>query len=281
MVTILKAVYTCFRRCRRGTAGAIGAGDFEEDDWDGEDGFIDQNAKRQGYTVNSFVQDCLIPAEGYACRKPHHNPKRTEELRKLMQTLNKEMCEKISGQANGQQLESQAFSGQGAQKKDKNQKGPPPEAICKVRLTKTVIKGVKTGQAYDFMQESSLDVDVHGSLHFPPEAVPKEPLKPGEAPRNDPLDHRWHLDFEVKIKLERDTGNKDDQENSEAKLKVTAKELNIVEQEQKEEKDKSQKRGDAMVDSWLSKEEVLKDIELLLEVKLEMSVTSGDDGNRV
>merc|ERR1711918_17177 len=106
-----------------------------------------------------------------------------------------------------------------------------------------------------------MGVQGDGALHFPPDAIPKDSAKTQQtegAQQSDPLDHRWQLDFHVNIRLQRPSGN-DEQEdrNDQAPLKVYAEELVIGDDAQ-------------LIDSWLSRTDVLKDIELLLETKLKM-----------
>merc|ERR1712224_397459 len=100
-------------------------------------------------------------------------------------------------------MEKKAKPTEGDRDLSKNAKQDPLplEVVCIVGLWKAEVENKNDKrQSFDFNQEASLRVRVSGSLNFPPDVDPKEPMDNGtqvtvakdvNAARNNGPDHRW------------------------------------------------------------------------------------------
>lgn len=214
--------------------------------------------------MKQFVRDTLVPASGYICWKPL-DEERAKDLAAEMKRLNQQLREERERDKalRGLQLSAQT------------QKAPvklPLEVICLVELTETFVDD-ETPDAFDFIRETRLKVKIKGTLNFPPDAVPKsqDPAAKTKG-QTDPLDKRWFLNISVKVSLERahEDVPPEDQDDAEAadnvvgtkELKVKCYHIDITKEVQDPDGDW---QGDPMVESWLPREEVLRDIEEILQ----------------
>mmetsp|Transcript_28037 Transcript_28037/g.63502 ORF Transcript_28037/g.63502 Transcript_28037/m.63502 type:complete len:259 (-) Transcript_28037:113-889(-) len=219
-------------------------------------------SKSAGYTIEHFVKDNLVPFEGFACRQPH-DVKREKDLQREMKDLN----ERLDAALKAEMMASGSRSGDKMPPADRIRKEAIPlEAICRVRLETVKVQG-NAGQMFDLHQSSTLEVRLQGRLLFPPEAHwdPRD-----RKSRQDSFDHRWQLPVKVWARLERDGTQKqgaissDPNGSSATALQVKCIQLDV---------DLHESGGDPMVDSWLPRRDILKDIERLLDDKLQLAVS--------
>jgi len=216
-----------------------------------EDGPV-SHKKKTRYTVAQFISDSLVPVEGYAAWTPLDR-RRIKELQNQLNKLNKI--------GTGGVAYRESFSSFTQTKRDEL----PPEVICFVTLTRAEIAS-DIDDAFDFNQESRLDVALMGELHFPPQSA-KEAIRQKEkggtrvsnAKDGDHsiLDH-WTIGVKVFCLLEREQNvNPDDDDDNEAThLKVTCLDMQVLPEQ------------DTMVSSWLPQNDILKHIEDMLASNL-------------
>lgn len=228
----------------------------------------------QGYSVVDFVNDGLVPVWGYACWKPL-DPRRQKELTNLLKPLNA----RILRQMDKSPLVRRSGDMENSAPKESEL---PLEVVCLVGLWDTEVEGGDARQSFDFNQESSLRVTVKGALNFPPGMEPKDPellAKGAKKEKENSMDRRWWLMVEVTAVLqvdedetEVDEETRKDNDNT-TKLKVKCEKLKI------EDKvlDAADWKGDPMVASWLPVNDILQEIEVMLDNKLQLTIQGLDN----
>mmetsp|Transcript_37905 Transcript_37905/g.109299 ORF Transcript_37905/g.109299 Transcript_37905/m.109299 type:complete len:251 (-) Transcript_37905:101-853(-) len=214
---------------------------------------------RGGYSVGQFVEDTLVPAELFTCRRPR-DPKRAKDLKRELKELNDLIMESARkhGQTKGRQADHQHIKKQAI----------PAETICRVWLNKATAEG-SFNHRMDLSQAAKLKVRVYGFLLFPPEVrwYPRHANEPQTQRREDAFDHRWRLNVEVWLLLEhahaedRRGGRGGDQPS----LQVKCLHLKV--------QNEQDFNGDPVVDSWLPSNDILQDIEVVLDAKLHDAVS--------
>lgn len=216
--------------------------------------------KKTRFTVAQFISDSLVPVEGYAAWTPLDR-RRIKELQNQLNKLNK------IGNVSTYRESFTSFT------HTKNRDELPPEVICYVTLNKAEIAS-DIDDAFDFNQESRLDVAIMGELHFPPQSA-KEAIRQnakggthvnnGKDGDHSILDH-WTIGVKVFCLLEREqnVNPDDDDEDEETHLKVTCLDMQVLPEQ------------DTMVSSWLPQNDILKHIEDMLANNLHNATKTFD-----
>jgi hypothetical protein len=243
-----------------------------------------EERESQGYSVDRFVKDGLVPVWGYACWNPLDKAKR-ENIKALLKNhnanLNKRMDKKAKpGAAAINEVE-----------RELNKLGThdplPLEVVCIVGLWKAEVENKNDKrQSFYFNQEASLRVRVSGSLNFPPDVDPKEPLENGSQAatskdpnaKKDPSDNRWWLKIDViavlKVHEDDAAAAQSKGDSASTRLKVSCEKLDIWNTVGDPQNDM---QGDPMVESWLPVKDILSDIEVMLETKLRENIRGLDN----
>jgi len=227
----------------------------------------------RGYTVKNFVEDGLVPTWGYACWRPL-DPRRQKELVIELKPLNARVNSRMD-----KKRQKAAISGAPDNSFPKDG-DLPLEVVCLVGLWEVEAAfagdGEDVKQSFDFAQESSLTVKVRGALNFPPGAEPQGAVP--KAPK-DENDRRWCLKIEVTavLQVDEDESNGDEDGEQEdgqtTKLKVKCKKLEI----DRTLSDDKDLKGDPMVESWLPVQDILQEIEVMLDNKLQLVIRGLDN----
>jgi len=237
----------------------------------------------RGYTVKDFVEDGLVPTWGYACWRPL-DPRRQKELVNQLKPLNA----RVNVRMDKSKRQKAAGSGAGENTFPKDSE-LPLEVVCLVGLWDVEAAALGDGenvkQSFDFAQESSLTVKVRGALNFPPGAEPqetwllaKDQVSKAEAER-ETKDPRWWLKIEVTavLQVDEDESNRDADDEQEdgntTKLKVKCTNLDIDRTVQ----NTANWMGDPMVDSWLPRTDILQEIEVMLDIRLQLVIQGLDN----
>jgi len=233
----------------------------------------------RGYTVKDFVEDGLVPTWGYACWRPL-NPRRQKELVHELKPLNA----RVGLRMDKSKRQKATGSGIGENPFPKDSE-LPLEVVCLVGLWEVEVDQDDTRkQSFDFAQESSLTVKVRGALNFPPGAEPQETwlLAKGATAKlsaaEKEKDRRWWLKITVTaiLQVDEEENLKADEEDEErdhtTKLKVKCEKLEI----ERTVMDQADWKGDPMVDSWLPVADILQEIEVMLDNKLQLVIQGLD-----
>jgi len=200
--------------------------------------------------LNNFLKEKLVPVQGFACRTPA-DPKREPALRALTYQLNESLRAKGCV--------------------DRKLR-VPPEAFCRVSLDTVGECDGNANLLADRAQLVRLGVKVHGKLLFPPgENHRDRALETKDRVRaRNRTDGRWHIGFEVKIALERSAEDAHEEDAMVPALQVKIVDIDIANAEDS--------KGDAMTDSWLPKGDILRDVEALIDDKLQEAITEACGG---
>jgi len=246
--------------------------------------------KSQGYSMNQFVKDGLVPIWGYAGWVPEDD-KRKLQVKGLLESHNKSLREDMLPRDESRPPPPERTGL--VSRKDTL----PKEIVCVVGLWKAMVDNpLDERRAFDLNQAASVRVKLNGSLNFPPDKVPLHPQENGLQSRpasmeQDTDDNRWFLKIDVValLSVHEDTGEnrdegrrsslrsvhtsdtRDDQPRTHMQVRCERLEIwnHVVDV-------KKEMHGDPMVESWLPKEDILHYIEDMLGEKIRGKVRQID-----
>jgi len=230
-----------------------------------------------GYTVDKFVRQTLVPVKGICCRAPA-DPEKQEELVAHVAAINRSLN-------NDEEANTWSFDLDLDGDDDENSKKKIPEAaVCRVHLEEAHVEG-DVHQCFDFNQEAKLQVRVFGSLFFPPNLDPEDAEQRSEI---------TEIKVEIWTVLERYTEHPVGRESERCSISdrgsvsdrmsiqdsamtggglASAPQLRVNCLHMLVETDE-EKGGDAMIEAWLPVRDVLEDCARLLTWKLDENMRS-------